>query len=301
MDVTPRSRAETFLLATTLIWGGTFVAMKIGLTGMSAMMLIALRFTIAAFVFLLFLSRKIFPISQTAAKKGALLGVILFLGFVAQTTGLYYTSASKSSFITSMMVVFAPFLQVVLERRPPTVGNLLGVLIICVGLWFLTSPAGSEMNVGDVLTLVCSILFGLYIVYLDIISKEIGAFQLTFLQVATCALLAWTVIGVVETPTFEFSLSSLAALGYLTVFATLLTTTIQTAYQKDTTPTRAAIIFTIEPVFACIFAFLVLGENIGGWGFLGGTLIISGVLLSELSDSLPGLSRPAYARVERPE
>jgi drug/metabolite transporter (DMT)-like permease len=288
-----RAKAEFFLLTTTLIWGSTFVAMKIGMTGMSALMLIASRFAMTSLFFLLFFHRKVFPIPMSSLVKGVILGLFLFLGFVAQTVGLNYTTASKSSFITSVMVVFVPMLQYVIERRPPTVGNILGILVVCTGLWLLTSPAGSTVNIGDALTMVCAVLFAFYLVYLDIVSKEMGEIQLTFLQVSTCAVLAWGGVLLTEKPTIPSSRDSLLALGYLTIFATLITTFVQTKYQKHTTPTRAAIIFTIEPVFASIFAFLILGEQIGAPGILGGGLIVAGVLLSELSDSIPGLGKAA--------
>jgi drug/metabolite transporter (DMT)-like permease len=289
--MTARSRAEAFLLATTLVWGGTFPAMKIGLEGMSAMMLIALRFAAAGCLFLAFLSGRIFPIQRSSALKGASLGLLLFLGFVAQTVGLYYTTASKSAFITSMMVIFAPVLQYVIERRPPTVGNMAGVAVVCTGLWILTSPTGSGFNVGDALTLACSFFFGLYIVYLDVVSKEVSDVQLTFLQILTCALLGWGTVLLTEAPAIPTTPSSVIALIYLTLLATVLTTFIQTKYQKDTTPTRAAIIFTIEPVFATVFAFYILGEHVGGLHVVGGGLIIAGILLSELSDMVPVLSK----------
>ena len=288
-----RAKSEFFLLTTTLIWGSTFVAMKIGMTGMSALMLIASRFAMTSLFFLFFFHRKVFPIPLSALVKGVILGSFLFLGFVAQTVGLNYTTASKSSFITSVMVVFVPILQYVIERRPPTAGNILGILVVCTGLWLLTSPAGSTVNIGDALTMVCAVLFAFYLVYLDIVSKEMGEIQLTFLQVSTCAVLAWGGVLLTEKPTIPSSQEALLALCYLTIFATLITTFVQTKYQKHTTPTRAAIIFTIEPVFASIFAFLILGEQIGALGIVGGALIVGGVLLSELSDSIPGLGKAA--------
>jgi len=289
--MTVRTKAESYLLATTLIWGGTFVAMKIGLEDMSAMLLIAIRFGIAAVLLLLIFSRKIFPVPSSAVLKGGVLGFLLFLGFVAQTVGLNYTTASKSAFITSMMVVFTPLFQLIIERRAPTLGNILGVLVVCIGLWLLTSPTGSVFNMGDALTLGCAVMFGLYLVYLDIVSKEFSALQLTFLQVATCAVLAWSIVGATGSSDLTFSGESLTALAYLTLLATLVTTLVQTRYQKDTTPTRAAVIFSVEPVLAAIYAYFLLNERIGEAGVLGGGLIVVGILISEISDSVPGLRK----------
>jgi drug/metabolite transporter (DMT)-like permease len=289
--VTRQSRAEAALLGTTLIWGGTFAVVKIGMQDVSPILLIAIRFVIAALLILIFSYRNIFPLSFSSIQKGSLLGVFLFLGFLTQNIGLTVTTASKSAFITGMMVIFVPMLQFVIERRAPKLGNIVGVVIVAVGLWFLTSPDGSSFNSGDALTLVCAILFAIYIVYLDVISREMNTAQLVFLQLGSMAVYSVLAMLLFETPRLVVGTRSVLTLGYLTLLATLLTTYVQTRFQKDTTPTRAVVIFSVEPVIASGVAYLLLGETMGGLGMLGGGLIIIGVLVSELSDSIPFLNR----------
>lgn len=286
-----KTRAEFALLAMTFVWGGTFPIVKIGMNYISPVLLIAIRFTVATVVLLLFFHRRIFPIPRASIVKGAVLSLFLFIGFVAQNIGLTVTTASKSAFITGMMVIFVPLLQFVIERRLPKIGNIAGVVIVAAGLWFLTSPVGAGLNAGDALTLVCSVLFAVYIVYLDVISKEMTPMQLVFLQMFCTAVFALIATLGFETPVFHWSGEGMAALFYLTFLATLLTTYGQTRFQKDTTPTRAVVIFSIEPVVASIMAALILGEQIGALGMLGGALIISGVLVSELSEAIPWLNR----------
>jgi drug/metabolite transporter (DMT)-like permease len=189
------------------------------------------------------------------------------------------------------MVVFVPFFQYFVERRPPTWGNVLGIGIVLIGLWFLTSPSGAEFNVGDGLTLFTAVVFALYIVYLDIASKAMSPVQLTFLQSAATGMLSWFAALGFERMFFNPTTSMITSLAYLTLFATIITTFVQTTFQKDTTPTRAVIIFTVEPVWASIIAYFVLSEQLGALGILGGALIILGVLVSELSVNIPGLNR----------
>jgi drug/metabolite transporter (DMT)-like permease len=289
--MTPKTRAELALLATTLIWGNTFVAMKFILIDTTPLMNVATRFSAAGLIFLVLFGRVLFPIPRPSVAKGAILGLFLFLGFISQNIGLQYTTASKSAFITGMMVVFVPLLQIIVERRAPKLGNIVGVALVAVGLWFLTSPSGSEFNIGDALTIGCAIVFAVYIVYLDVISKEMTAPRLTFLQIASCAVYGWIAVLLTETPTLAMSSTSFIALAYLTLLATVLTTYVQTRFQKDTTPTKAAIIFSIEPVIASVSAYFILGEELGAFGILGGSLIVGGVLVSELSDSIPILDR----------
>ncbi|MGB5873013.1 MAG: DMT family transporter [Bacteroidota bacterium] len=289
--MTIRSRAEIALLSTTMIWAGTFTVLKIGMEEISPILLIAIRFLVACLIVLAFFRRRLFPIEGRSALRGALLGTFLFLGFAAQNLGLTITTASKSAFITGMMVVFVPVLQIVIERRPPKIGNIVGVVLVSIGLWFLTSPSGAGFNAGDALTLLCALFFALYIVYLDIVSKDVRTERLVFLQMATTAALSWLAVALFETPLLVLTTRSVGALAYLTVLATVFTLSVQTRYQKDTTPTRAVLIFSVEPVIAAAIAAIVLGETLGPLGMVGGVIILIGVLLSELSDQIPALNR----------
>lgn len=281
--MTRRSRAELYLFLITFIWGSTFVTTKYLLEGVSPFLYIAVRFGLAAVLLAVIFRKEMSGLSVGAAKKGSVLGGLLALGFILQTIGLQYTSASKSAFITGMLVVFTPICQLLIERRPPRKGNVIGVILVTVGLYFLTSPEGSEFNIGDALTLVCAFLFALYIVYLDMFGKEYEPAQLTLMQFIVAALLgaggALVFEDIVFTPSQEFILAIL----YLAVFATVIAIYVQTRFQKDTTPTRSAVIFSLEPVFAAGFAFLLLGERLGLLGLLGGGLIVGGLLVSELS------------------
>ncbi len=290
--MTVKSRAEGVLIALTMIWGSTFVVGKIVLENLSPLQMIAMRFTLSSAFFLAFFSRRIFPLNRRQLIRGGILGVFLFLGFVAQTVGLTVTTASKSAFITGMMVVFVPLLQVIIERRVPKIGNIAGVAVVSAGLWLLTSPSGSSFNAGDALTLLCAVLFAIYIVYIDVVAHDMSAMQLTFIQMASNAILAVGATLVFDTVPARVPTGTVFAVLYLTVFATIVTTFLQTRYQKETTPTRAAIIFTIEPVVAAVSAAAVLGEQLGLGGAVGGSLIIGGVLLSELSEGIPLLNRP---------
>lgn len=292
--MTTRTRAELILLGTTVIWGSTFVVTKIGLEDLSALFFVGLRFSLAALFFLSFFWKRIFPLSTSMIIRGFGLGLLLFIGFITQTIGLHYTTASKSAFITGMMVVFVPVLQVVIEKKIPRLGNILGVVVVTAGLWLLTSPTGAAFNIGDALTMVCAVSFGFYIIYLDMISREMTSLQLTFLQTGSNAVYALIGIALFGGLPVTFSSSSVYSVLYLTIFATIFTTFAQTRFQKDTTPTKAVVIFSVEPVIATVLASMFLGEEPGTLGVVGGGLILSGVLISELSESIPFLDRPLY-------
>jgi drug/metabolite transporter (DMT)-like permease len=281
--MTARSRAELSLLSITLIWGSTFVTSKYLLQTVSPLIFIGVRFAFASALFALFFHQKVFSIPKGTWIKGIVLGVLLFIGFATQTIGLQYTGASKSAFITGMMVVFTPICQLAIERRAPKVGNIIGIILVTFGLYFLTSPGGSEFNLGDGLNLICALTFGFYIVYLDVFSRDLDAVHLTIIQFVTCAVLGLGAGVLFETIRFSPSIAGVLALTYLIVFATIIAIYVQNRFQKDTTPTRSAVIFSVEPVLAAVFAYLLLGEVLGVMGMLGGALIVGGVLVSELS------------------
>ncbi len=289
MEVAPEKKsrriAETVLLGMTIIWGGTFVIVKSGLADGSPLAFVAIRFWIATVFFLFFFRKKISRISFPTIIRGCILGFLLFAGFTGQTIGLSLTTASKSGFITGTLVIFTPLAQLIIERRPPSIGNIIGIILVTIGLWIFTSPQGSELNKGDWLTLFAAVIWGLYIVYLDIFSRNCNGVQLTFLQVVVTAILSTIVMPFVEVPFIRFTANIIIALAYTALLATVITTYTQTRYQKDTTPTRAAIIYSLEPVIAAVLAFYILDEHIGTLGVLGGGLIFMGLIISELLDA----------------
>lgn len=288
--LTRKRKAELILLSITLIWGATFSIVKSSLSDVSPLFFIGIRFIIASVFLLIFFSREIKNFTQEELYHSSILGILLFLGFAAQTIGLLYTSASKSAFLTGMAVIFTPLFQFLIERKAPLLGNVIGVIIVSVGLYFLTSPKGSEFNFGDGLTIACAIIFALYIVYVDIATQTSNPLRITFLQILINGVLSLFLALIFEDIRFKFSSNVIFALIYLSLLATVLTLYLQMKWQKETTPTKAAVIFTLEPVIAAILAYLFLGENIGLLGVIGGATILFGLILSEISDDIPILN-----------
>lgn len=282
--MTAQGRAEVALFATTFIWGSTFVVVKAGADNISPSLFIVCRFGIGAVILALMLFRQLSSIARETLKKGIILGIMLGIGIVIQNYGIYATTASKSAFITGLMVIFTPIAQLIIERRPPKLGNVLGIIVVTIGLYLLTSPEGSSINTGDILVLISAAIFGVYIVYVDIFTKGENVLHLSLVQVSVTALSAVIVLPF-ENVMLTMNSQLLLSLLYMGTFATILTTYMQTRFQKDTTPTRAVIIFTLEPVIAAVLAYYALNEILGNTGVLGAALIITGIFISEFSDS----------------
>ncbi|MFH0988830.1 MAG: DMT family transporter [bacterium] len=278
-----RARAELWLFSVTIIWGSTFVVTKILLQSLSPFVYISSRFALAAIIFFAVYHKEFLTFHQREVRYGIILGALLFTGFMLQTIGLMYTTASKSAFITGLMVVFTPLFQLALERRAPKLGNIFGIIIVIAGLYLLTSPAGSSFNRGDALTIFGAMLFGLYIVLIDMFTKVESPSKLTFIQFVSCALFGGIGVLFFEKPVFVSGPSVWLSLIYLAIFATVIAIYIQARFQRYTSPTRSVVIFSIEPVLAALFAYAILGEVLGMTGIMGGGLILIGLLVSELT------------------
>ena len=281
--MTVRTRAELALLSTTFVWGSTFVVVKLISNDISSALFIAVRFGIGALLFLALLAKQLSSIQARTWKRGIFLGGMLGVGIVLQNYGIYLTTASKSAFITGLMVIFTPIAQLILEHKAPKLGSTIGILVVIVGLYLLTSPTGSGINIGDVLVLIAAAVFGVYIVYMNIFSKNENPLHLAFLQVSTTTIIASLAVPFEEI-TFNPTSLMIGLLLYMALCATVVTTYVQTRFQRDTTPTRAVIIYTIEPVITSVLAYFILNEILGIAGVIGGALITSGILISEFSD-----------------
>lgn len=303
---------EGALLFTTLIWGGTFVIVKSSLNDSSPVLFVAVRFAIAAVLLILIMRSKIFNISKRTFKAGLILGVLLFLGFTLQTMGLKYTSATKSAFITGSLIMFTPIVQAAYTKKFPPAGSIIGIFLAIIGLVFLASKGtdllsiftelGSGFNLGDFLTLACAFSWSFYLVYLNVESSKNDYMELTFLQITTTAITAFIVASVfsfydVEPFKLQFTENLYFGLAYTSILATFLTTILHTKYQKFVSPVKTSIIFSFEPVFAAILAYIVLHETISAFGLIGGACLFAGLLVSELYDNLSRKGKEENAAV----
>lgn len=280
--LSPSRKAELSLLLLTFIWGTTFPLVKTALNFSSAFVFLTFRFGLATLAFWLIFSQKISFKDKGVLKAGAVIGVFLFLGFAFQTLGLKYTSASKSAFITGLFVVMIPPLSYLILKEKIRIFSLIGVILAVSGLYLLTCPKGSEFNLGDLFTFFCAISFSFQVIFVQIYTKKFDFLTLTFIQIAFTACLSLPFMLVFEKIKLVYHPHLVLAILVCAILATALALFIQNRMQKDTTTVKAALIYAMEPVFAAIFSFILLGEVLGWFGILGGGLILSGMLCSEL-------------------
>jgi drug/metabolite transporter (DMT)-like permease len=219
---------------------------------------------------------------------GALMGLALGAGYVFQTFGLERTTASNAGFITGLMVVLVPVLQGLVWRTWVRGGALAGALLAAAGLYLLSGGAGELRLVGDGLVFLCAVSFAAHILVTSAYARGRDASVLTFVQLATVAVMTTVLAGVgaltglspaLALPRESSVLFSLAVTG---VFASAVAFYVQTFAQKHAPPTRTAIILTMEPVFAGVFGYLLADERLGVTGWIGAGLILAGMVASEL-------------------
>ncbi len=151
-----RIRADLVLVLITLIWGSTFTVVKGAMNDVSPFLFNAIRFFIAGALFTAFFYRKIFPLDFLSFRAGIAVGLCLFLGFAFQTYGLVYTSASRSAFLTSLLVLWVPFISIFVERERPGASQWVAIGVALAGMWFLNRPQTGQLNRGDWLTFACA-------------------------------------------------------------------------------------------------------------------------------------------------
>lgn len=263
------------LLLVTLIWGTTFVIIKDTLDSIPPSLFLALRFSLAA------LSLIWVRPAPGIWRWGLILGAVMFVSYGSQTVGLLYTSASKGAFITALSVVLVPILTGIINRRwlPARVWIAAGLALAGLALMTLTDVGG--VNIGDLIILGTALAYAVHILLIDRAVREQPPLQLAAAQIWPVAVLSWLWAMPHAGQIGQLSGQVWLAIGFLAVVATALVLVLQNTAQKVVSPHTAALIFVLEPVFAAVFGWLLLGEQLGLFGWLGGLLVLLGMLVSE--------------------
>lgn len=272
---------ELALATVCLLWGSTFVLVKNALQDVSPALFLAIRFSIAAALLLaIYLARR--KSDSHGWKGGVITGLFLFLGYLLQTIGLQFTTPAKSGFLTALYIVLVPLLSAVVYRKVPGIFEWVGVMIATVGMGLMTlTTARLEIAWGDLLTIACAVVFAFHILLLGHYSKLIQTEWLAFLQIGACAVFASVSCRFVETPFIRWTTPVLIALAVTACLATALAFLLQTWGQRYTTPTRAALIFSLEPVFAWLTSYVFENEVLTVQVLSGAGCILAGILLVE--------------------
>ncbi|WP_291371077.1 MULTISPECIES: DMT family transporter [unclassified Acinetobacter] len=277
------SRApQLALILITVIWGGSFITVQYGLNFASPMFFVGCRFAAAMLFVSLFSWKDLTGIRLQEIAAGALIGLVIALGYGTQTIGLKTISSSESAFLTALYVPLVPILLWLLFRKTPQMMTWCGAALAFLGLVFLTGNGFGEiqLNFGQLITILGSIAIALEIILIGFFAGKVNVRRVTVIQLGFASLFAFCMMplaGETWNPVFSWPLLSiLCGLGFASAAIQLV---INWA-QREVDPSQAAIIYSGEPVWAALIG-RVAGERLPLLAILGGALVVLGVIVSE--------------------
>jgi drug/metabolite transporter (DMT)-like permease len=281
-------RADLLMLLTALIWGTGFVAQTAGMDHIGPYLFSGLRFALGSLclVPLILRNAKTTRVPEPLLNRGMLragiiMGLALALGINLQQVGLLFTSVTNSGFITGLYVIVVPLLGLLLGHKTG-LGTWLGCLLAVVGMCLLSIGDNFHVAPGDWLQLIGAFVWGGHVVLVSLFASRHDPIRLAFLQFATCSVASLLLAVIYEPIVLDAIIDAGPALLYGGIVAVGVGYTLQVVAQKHAIASHAAIILSLEAVFAAIAGAWILGEALQLRGYIGCGLMLAGMLLAQL-------------------
>ncbi|WP_353949212.1 DMT family transporter [Sporolactobacillus sp. Y61] len=288
-------RADLLLVLATAMWGSSYLFMKSGLETLDVFNLIALRFLIAFLVTAALFCRELRHTDRHTLFCSMILAINLCLVFTGILYGLKSTSAAKAGFLVALTVVFVPLLNFVLFRKKPGMNVSAGACLSLTGIGFLTWNGQFLLQPGDLLCILGALANASYILLTDHFTKRVNTICLGVWQMGFAGIFALTFSFLIETPHLPSGPDAWLSVLGLAILCSAAGYMLQTVAQKYTVPAHASLIFSLEPVFAALFAFIFMGEALPARGTIGAAIILSGIMIMEVDPWKYFHPRPMHA------
>lgn len=263
------------------IWGSTFIVTKGALDAVDPVVMVGIRFLISGALLLPWVLRR--RDRTRHMREGFLLSLLLAALYLTQTVGLVYTSASNSGFITGLFIIFIPVFMFLFRREKPARLQVVSALLAIAGLWLLTGGV-SGFNLGDALTLAAAAAYSAHLIMTDkYVKADADAVLLVFHQFWMVSAISFGLALLRGSSLAVANVNGWGVILFLAVFPTLTAFFIQMLAQRHSEPFKVGLIFTLEPLFAAVFAWTWGGEEFVPASAAGGLLIVSGMLLGQLA------------------
>ena len=280
--------ADLLLLSVTIFWGSTFIVVKESISMMPTFAFLSIRFWIASILLIVMFSYKLKHLNIDLIIDGIILGIVLFLAYAFQTVALEYEKASVVGFLTGLNVIFTPILSAIMIKKVPSIFSQVGALLAFVGVGMMSFKGGLNLSKGDLLAIICAVFVAIQIVLTDKYSRKHDTYLLTVIEITMIAILS-TIVNIVKEPYLfpqKWNMYLVGSFLITAVFATVYAFIIQNTAQKYTTPTKTAIIFVMEPVFAAVFGYLLGGEVLSLRAYIGAVVMFAGLFIAEVGPVL---------------
>ncbi len=273
------NRVYFFLVLTTFFWGGSFLFTKIGVATIPPQLFVLTRFTLATAIMLLVCSTRLKRLNSVTVLRGMAVGIALGLTNLSFVFGIQGTSISRAGVLNNLFVLFIPVITKIIWRDRIGRVNMAGIALAVAGIALLATSGGAGFNRGDFFSTFCAFMIACHIISVSKVLKDDDVYLITLVQFATVTLIAGVATLMFPLPSFSVTTSAAMSIIYCAVFPTVFCFTLQNIYQRYVTPTRAGLIYTLDPVWSLIAGFFVLGERLNSREWLGCGIIFLAALL----------------------
>ncbi|OGU13881.1 MAG: hypothetical protein A2076_13220 [Geobacteraceae bacterium GWC2_53_11] len=272
-------RVYFFLVLTTLFWGGSFLFTKIGVATIPPQLFVLSRFILATLIMLATCSTRLRKLDSNTIIRGMAVGIALGLTNLSFVFGVQGTSISRAGILNNLFVLFIPVITKLIWRDKIGRINMAGIALAVAGIVLLATGGGAGFNRGDIISTFCAFMIACHIISVSKVLKNDDVLLITLVQFATVTLIAGGATLLLPLPAFTVTAPAVMSVVYCAVLPTVLCFTLQNIFQRYVTPTRAGLIYTLDPVWSLIAGFFVLGERLNSREWLGCGIIFLAALL----------------------